>query len=83
MVRVGGMSYSCDPTASIGNRIDDMALNGKPIDAGKIYRVAGWALYPRPRATPEASRSGACRAPSSGKEGRRGAAAQPAASKEC
>jgi len=43
MVRVGGMSYSCDPTASIGNRIDDMALNGKPIDAGKIYRVAGWA----------------------------------------
>ena len=43
MVRVGGMSYSCDPTASIGNRIGDMALNGKPIDAGKTYNVAGWA----------------------------------------
>jgi S-sulfosulfanyl-L-cysteine sulfohydrolase len=43
MVRVGGMSYSCDPTASIGHRIGDMTLNGKPIEADKTYKVAGWA----------------------------------------
>ncbi len=43
MVRVGGMTYSCDPTALIGARIGDMALNGKPIEAGKTYKVAGWA----------------------------------------
>jgi sulfur-oxidizing protein SoxB len=43
MVRVGGMSYSCDPTATMGHRIGDMSLNGKPIDADKIYKVAGWA----------------------------------------
>lgn len=42
MVRVGGMSWSCDPTAAMGRRIDDMALNGKPIDANKSYKVAGW-----------------------------------------
>ena len=43
MVRVGGLAYSCDPTATAGNRIGDMALKGKPIDAGKTYKVAGWA----------------------------------------
>ena len=43
MVRVGGMSYACDPNAAIGNRIRDMRLDGKPIEAGKTYKVAGWA----------------------------------------
>jgi len=43
MVRVGGMSYACDPTAAMGSRIDDMMLNGKPIEAAKTYKVAGWA----------------------------------------
>jgi len=43
MVRVGGMTYTCDPNAKIGNRIQDMRLNGKPLDAGKTYKVAGWA----------------------------------------
>jgi len=43
MVRVGGMSYACDPNATVGNRIQDMRLNGKPIEAGKKYKVAGWA----------------------------------------
>ncbi len=43
MVRVGGMSYSCAPTATIGSRIGDMRVNGKPISADKIYKVAGWA----------------------------------------
>ncbi len=46
MVRVGGMSYTCDPTAAIGRRISDMRLGnagGKPIEADKRYKVAGWA----------------------------------------
>lgn len=43
MVRVGGMQYTIDPTASAGNRISDMRLGDKPIEASKTYKVAGWA----------------------------------------
>jgi sulfur-oxidizing protein SoxB len=43
MVRVGGMSYACEPGAPIGGRISDMRLGGKPIAADKRYKVAGWA----------------------------------------
>jgi sulfur-oxidizing protein SoxB len=43
MVRVGGMTYACDPGAKIGSRISDMRLRGEPIAADKLYKVAGWA----------------------------------------
>ncbi len=43
MVRVGGLTYACDPNAKIGSRIQDMRLGGKPLDATKKYKVAGWA----------------------------------------
>jgi len=43
MVRVGGMTYACSPRAAIGARISDMRLRGRPIEAGKRYKVAGWA----------------------------------------
>jgi len=43
MARVGGMRYRCDPAQRIGARISDMTLNGKPVEAGKRYKVAGWA----------------------------------------
>jgi sulfur-oxidizing protein SoxB len=43
MVRVGGLSYRCDPTAPAGRRILDMTLRGEAIGAEKTYRVAGWA----------------------------------------
>jgi sulfur-oxidizing protein SoxB len=43
MVRVGGLSYAIEPRASIGARISDMRLGGKPLAAGKRYKVAGWA----------------------------------------
>jgi sulfur-oxidizing protein SoxB len=43
MVRVGGVSYVCNPAAPMGQRIQEMRLRGKPIDAGKTYKVAGWA----------------------------------------
>ena len=43
MVRVGGLSYSIAPNAAMGSRITRMTLRGKPIEAAKKYRVAGWA----------------------------------------
>ena len=43
MVRVGGLQYTCDPTADMGKRITDMRLGGKPIEASRKYKVAGWA----------------------------------------
>lgn len=44
MVRAGGLDYVLDPAASMGERISEMRLdNGKPIEANKTYKVAGWA----------------------------------------
>ncbi|SOZ58464.1 putative periplasmic 5'-nucleotidase, putative soxB homolog [Cupriavidus taiwanensis] len=43
MVRVGGLQYTIDPAAGMGKRITDMRLAGKPLDAAKTYKVAGWA----------------------------------------
>ncbi len=43
MVRVGGLTYTCTPEATMGKRITDMRLAGKPLEAGRKYKVAGWA----------------------------------------
>ena len=44
MVRLGGLDYSIDPSADAGMRISDMQLDdGTRIEAGKNYKVAGWA----------------------------------------
>ena len=43
MVRVGGLSYTMTPAEKMGGRISEMRLNGKPVEAGKTYKVAGWA----------------------------------------
>jgi S-sulfosulfanyl-L-cysteine sulfohydrolase len=43
MVRVGGLTYAIAPGAKIGGRISELRLNGKPLEAGKRYKVAGWA----------------------------------------
>jgi S-sulfosulfanyl-L-cysteine sulfohydrolase len=43
MVRVGGMQYTCDPTAKAGQRISNMRLGSKLLEADKTYKVAGWA----------------------------------------
>jgi len=53
MVRVGGLQYTLDPAAKMGSRITDMRLDGKPVEAGKTYKVAGWAPVAE-----EASRAG-------------------------
>ena len=45
MVRIGGMSYSCAPKETMGNRINNMTLSrtGEAIEANKSYSVGGWA----------------------------------------
>jgi len=43
MVRVGGLEYTMTPGEKMGARISDMRLAGRPIEAGKTYKVAGWA----------------------------------------
>ena len=44
MVRVGGLSYACAPAEGTGHRISELKLaNGKALEAGKKYKVAGWA----------------------------------------
>jgi sulfur-oxidizing protein SoxB len=44
MVRIGGMDYACAPADKIGHRISDLTLdNGRKLEAGKTYKVAGWA----------------------------------------
>lgn len=44
MVRCGGLNYVIEPQGQFGARITDMTLdNGEKIEAGKNYKVAGWA----------------------------------------
>lgn len=43
MVRVGGLKFSFDPTAKMGERVSDLELAGAPLDMAKKYPVAGWA----------------------------------------
>ena len=43
MVRVGGLAYTMTPGEKMGSRIGNLQLKGRPIDAGKKYKVAGWA----------------------------------------
>jgi sulfur-oxidizing protein SoxB len=43
MVRVGGLQYSIAPNEKMGARISDMRLGGRPVEADKTYKVAGWA----------------------------------------
>lgn len=43
MVRVGGLTYTCEPGAASGSRISELRLNGTLIDPGHRYKVAGWA----------------------------------------
>jgi sulfur-oxidizing protein SoxB len=71
MVRVGGLEYTMTPGEKMGARITDMRLNGKPVEAGKTYKVAGpqWPkTRPRPATSPCGtwSRPGSRPAPASG-----------------
>jgi S-sulfosulfanyl-L-cysteine sulfohydrolase len=53
MVRVGGLSYTCTPAENIGRRISELKLaNGRPLEAGKSYKVAGWASVNEQKGAP-------------------------------
>jgi S-sulfosulfanyl-L-cysteine sulfohydrolase len=53
MVRVGGMTYTCSPNEAVGHRISELKLdNGRAIEAGKSYKVAGWASVNAQKGTP-------------------------------
>jgi sulfur-oxidizing protein SoxB len=43
MVRVGGMTYACDPTARMGSRVFDLRMKNELIEADKRYKLVGWA----------------------------------------
>src|SRR5260370_22766450 len=48
MVRVGGLTYACDPSARAGHRISDLRLGGTPLEAGRAYPLAGRAPVSQP-----------------------------------
>jgi len=43
MVRVGGLTYTIEPGRTMGRRIRDIAIGGRPLDPSRRYRAAGWA----------------------------------------
>ena len=43
MVHTAGLTYPCRPGALMGSRIQNMRLTGKLTEAGKTFKVAGWA----------------------------------------
>ncbi|MCX7961283.1 MAG: thiosulfohydrolase SoxB [Burkholderiales bacterium] len=43
MARVGGATYTIDPTAKMGSRILDLRVGGAPVDPARRYKAAGWA----------------------------------------
>ncbi|HVX75288.1 MAG TPA: thiosulfohydrolase SoxB [Bradyrhizobium sp.] len=53
MVRVGGISYTCSPAETTGRRISELRLdNGRAIEPGKRYKVAGWASVNEQKGAP-------------------------------
>jgi S-sulfosulfanyl-L-cysteine sulfohydrolase len=43
MVRMGGITYAIDPSKPGGQRISDMRIAGRPMDANRRYKATGWA----------------------------------------
>jgi sulfur-oxidizing protein SoxB len=43
MVRVGNVAYTIDPAAGYPHYIRDLRIGGKPVEAGRKYKFAGWA----------------------------------------
>lgn len=53
MVRTGGLSYTCTPAETIGHRISELKLaDGRQIEAGKSYKLAGWASVNQQKGAP-------------------------------
>jgi len=43
MVRVGGLTYTIEPSKPMGRRISEIRVGGKPMSPDRRYRTAGWA----------------------------------------
>ncbi|HXF67497.1 MAG TPA: thiosulfohydrolase SoxB [Burkholderiales bacterium] len=43
MVRMGGVSYTIDPSAEAGQRITDLRIGDRPLDPNRRYKATGWA----------------------------------------
>ena len=49
MVRTAGLRYTLDLTQSHGHRLQNLEFGDQPLNATKIYKVAGWAsVQPQP-----------------------------------
>ena len=44
MVRTGGLTYACEPAARFNSRISGMRVNGQPVQADRVYKVARWGV---------------------------------------
>ena len=43
MVRLGGLTYTIDPAKTLGRRISDIRVGGRPLEPARRYKAAGWA----------------------------------------
>src|SRR5215475_5495727 len=43
MVRLGGLTYTIDPTRRMGRRIFDVRVAGRALDPDRRYKATGWA----------------------------------------
>ena len=43
MVRVGGLTYTIDPSRPMGQRISEIEVGGRPLAADRRYKTASWA----------------------------------------
>jgi len=43
MLRVGGLTYTIEPARTLGRRIRDVAIGGRPLEPARRYKAAGWA----------------------------------------
>jgi sulfur-oxidizing protein SoxB len=43
MVRLGGLTYTIDPSKSLGRRIRDLRVAGRALEPTRRYKATGWA----------------------------------------
>jgi len=43
MVRLGGLTYTIDPSKRIGSRIREVRVAGRPLEPSRRYKATGWA----------------------------------------
>jgi S-sulfosulfanyl-L-cysteine sulfohydrolase len=43
MVRLGGLTYTIDPSKRVGQRIRDIRVAGRSLDPARRYKATGWA----------------------------------------